>query len=64
MNPYERVPENGTEETMAQYQKAPVNLEGLMSTKSLPPHVFVQAHAAYHNMVAKKYNQSVKYICP
>ena len=59
VNPYERVPESDTEATLAKYQRAPVNLEGLLTANNLEPHVFTVAHAAYHNMAAKKENQSV-----
>ncbi len=59
VNPYQDVPNNASHETMARYQKAPVNLEGLMTGDGLEPHVFTVAHTSYHNMCAKKSNQSV-----
>lgn len=59
VNPYEKVPGNDSDSTLATYQSAPVNLEGLLTAESLEPHVFTVAHAAYHNMCAKKDNQSV-----
>ena len=59
VNPYETVAGNDSDATMARYQRAPVNLEGLMTGDGLEPHVFTVAHAAYHNMCAKRANQSV-----
>lgn len=59
VNPYETVAGNDSDATMARYQRAPVNLEGLMTGDGLEPHVFTVAHAAYHNMCAKHTNQSV-----
>jgi len=59
VNPYQKLDSNYTEEIMAQYQAAPMNLEGLLSEGDLSPHVFTVAHAAYNNLVHKKKNQSV-----
>lgn len=59
VNPYEKLPDIDSTSTLAKYQQAPVNLEGLLTSNSLDPHVFTVAHAAYHNMAAKKQNQSV-----
>jgi len=59
VNPYERFDQIYTNEQMAKYQAAEINLEGLADEKSLPPHVFAVANAAYVNMMAKKLNQSI-----
>jgi len=59
VNPYERFDQIYTEQKMKEYQAAEINLEGLADEKSLPPHVFTVANAAYVNMVAKKQNQSI-----
>jgi myosin heavy subunit len=59
VNPYERMDHNYTEKVMAQYQAAEINLEGLADEKSLPPHVFAVANAAFVNLCAKKQNQSI-----
>lgn len=59
VNPYETMANNDSDTTMARYQCAPVNLEGLMTGDGLEPHVFTVAHAAYHNMCSKRENQSV-----
>jgi len=59
VNPYEKIPNSDSDTTMAAYQAAEINLEGLLTANSLEPHVFTVAHAAYHNMVAKQANQSV-----
>ena len=58
VNPYEKNPDSDSTSTLAKYQQAPINLEGLLTANSLEPHVFTVAHAAYHNMAAKKENQS------
>jgi len=59
INPYERMDANYTEEKMKAYQAAEINLEGLADEKTLPPHVFQVANAAYVNLCAKKVNQSI-----
>jgi len=59
VNPYERMDQNYTNEVMSKYQAAEINLEGLSDEKSLPPHVFAVANAAYVNLLAKKQNQSI-----
>eukprot|EP00462_Mataza_sp_D1_P023181 CAMPEP_0175129322 /NCGR_PEP_ID=MMETSP0087-20121206/5405_1 /TAXON_ID=136419 /ORGANISM="Unknown Unknown, Strain D1" /LENGTH=1956 /DNA_ID=CAMNT_0016411453 /DNA_START=136 /DNA_END=6006 /DNA_ORIENTATION=+ len=59
VNPYEKDPNRDSDVTMARYQQAPINLEGLMTAGGLEPHTFTVANAAYHNMIANKENQSV-----
>lgn len=59
VNPYEKLPDSDSDKTMARYQQAPINLEGLMTAGGLEPHTFTVANQAYHNMLAKNENQSV-----
>jgi myosin heavy subunit len=59
VNPYERKDALYTEEIMARYQAAQINLEGLATAGDLPPHVFTVSNAAFNNLVAWKKNQSI-----
>jgi len=59
VNPYERKDALYTEEVMAKYQAAAINLEGLATAGDLPPHVFTVSNAAFNNLVAWKKNQSI-----
>jgi len=61
VNPYERKDALYTEEVMAKYQAAAINLEGLATAGDLPPHVFTVSNAAFNNLVA--YKKKSKYYC-